>query len=148
MNASINRINQMLGTMSDKVLKEFSNSVVKIGDTYMVFGVYHITENDNGFSIIKNGDEVCTTGYLPTALTWCVFDRDNKIMQNRLMLNADHAMTNRLFDIENWVAMIKSNEVDNETKMAIEMRISNDMCRYEDARHQLQNYIKDAKYIK
>jgi len=147
MNVNFKQLSKTLHKISKDTLKVMEKSVVKFGDTYVVFGIYNIIDKDGNFEILKNGDYVDTVGHISTALSWCIANDSGNFMLQKHLLDYDRILGNRLFDIRNYNKLLKS-DIEVEQKEIIQLKLSHDIRRYNDAKYQLQNYIKKAKYIK
>jgi len=147
MNVNFKQLSRTLHKISKDTLKVMEESVIKIGDTYVVFGIYNIIDKDENFEILKNGDYVDTVGHISTALSWCIANKSGNFMLQKHLLDYDRMLGNRLFDIRNYNKLLKS-DIEVEQKEIIQLKLSHDIRRYNDVKYELQNCIKKAKYIK
>jgi len=147
MDVNFKLLSRTLHNISRDTLKTMSASVVKIGDTYIVFGIYHVTDNNGNFEIYADGEYIETVGYISTALSWCVANKLNEYMLQKHLIYYDRILGNRWFDIRNYNDILKSS-ISAEQKTIIELKLHHDIRRYNDAKYELQYYIKKAKYIK
>ena len=89
-------------------------------------------------------------GFVVTANAYDLFMDHNKLneyMLQKHLIYYDRILGNRWFDIRNYNDILKSS-ISAEQKTIIELKLHHDIRRYNDAKHELQNYIKKAKYIK
>lgn len=147
MNVNFKQLSNTLHKISKDTMKIMKKSVVKLGDTYVVFGIYSVVDKNGNFEILKDGEYVDTAGHLSTAMSWCVANKSGDYMLQKHLLYYDRVLGNRLFDIRNYNKLLKS-KMNIEQKTIIELKLSHDIRRYKEAKYELQNYIKKAKYIK
>jgi hypothetical protein len=144
---NINELNSSLHRISNDALKNIKMSLVKLGNTYIVFGLYKI-KNDNGYKIYRNSDHIHTVHQLSSALSWCIYDYKNDINSRDQLLDYDRRLSNMYFNVSNLIHILKGKNLPKEQRDVIDIKLKSDYIKYREIKDQWQNFIKAAKYIK
>lgn len=113
--------------------------------TYQVFNKYTITKTNNGYKVgFFTSNDTVTFWTLKNALTWCTFDRRNKIMDSKRIFELDKKIAGIETDIVLHQKMIKKSK-SNEEKLIYLAKLGEEKLNLRRFTEELSDYINDSK---
>lgn len=138
----MDKINSFFSTNLEKTL---SNVIIIKSDldNYELFNKYIITlENDEVVVQSKHTYTVKKFSSLPIAVTWCIFDKRNKILETKRIEYLDQMLSGLDSSIILHKKMFRGKNDANFISLA---KLSEDLYKKKILRSELYGYIKDSK---
>jgi len=121
-------------TLAQQSLASISkNIIVKKQNTYEVFGKFQIRKQEDGFVVFHNDKQINTFYSSRNALSYCIFEKNFKYNESKLLERLDSRLQSKLFDIE-----VAKNTLTN----------SKDSFKKFNALARVELYIDETKIIK
>lgn len=140
----LQKIEKTINRTDINVLKDLSIFQDQTG-TYQVFNKYTITKTDNGYEVgFFTSNNTVLFWTLKNALTWCTFDRRNRIMDSKRIFDLDKKIAGIETDIILHQKMIRKSK-SNEEKLIYLAKLGEEKLHLRRFTEELTDYINDSK---
>lgn len=142
----MNNIAQKINNFFDTDLEKTVQNVIVLQDeygNYELFNKYHLKLENNFISVSsKYSYTVKNFSSLPVAVTWCIFDKRNKIVECKRIEYLD----NMLIGIESSILLHKNIIRKNSDNKFISLaKLSQDQYKRKALLKEMKKFIKDSK---
>jgi hypothetical protein len=138
--------------MNNKELKSKIRDLLIIRDddgSYHLFGTYTITSN-NGYYTVTYEDEVQNIhifSSLKHAVTWCVFDKNNKYKEVKRIIDLDSTLSSLDVSIAQHKKMVKDVSKDVADRYIYMAKLNEEKLKKQAALNELNTYINISKHL-
>jgi len=132
-------------TLKTKITDLFINK--EDDGTYNLFGKYIITPKDNSIYTVQevNETEFYIFSSLKNAVTYCVFDNNNKQKEVQRIIELDELICSLDFIIQQHSRLLKKS--DNENKNIYSAKVVEDKFKKKMAMRELEGYINFSRFL-
>ena len=138
--------NELKKLLTDNSLKKIKEAIIyrENDGSVVLFDTYAILSEDNGFLILKNGNELISLSTLQIAVTYCTFDKKNMINQLLDIERLDRKFTDSSIKYQVHKRLAK-NSKNIEDKGLYLIKMQEDFIKKRKTRQYLETYINQAK---
>ena len=138
--------------MNNKELKSKIRDLLIIRDddgSYHLFGTYTIIPLNECYRVICKDDEqnIHTFSTLKHAVTWCVFDKNNKFKEVKRILDLDSTISSLEVSIAQHKKMVKDTNKDVADRYIYMAKLNEEKLKKQAAVNELNNYISISKHL-
>jgi hypothetical protein len=113
--------------------------------TYQLFETYSIEKIDSAYVVSSNSlSKNLSFSVLKNAVTWCTYDKRNKILDANTIIDLDHKLSRIDSDINIRQAMVKKAK-NSEDKLIYIAKLGEDKLRRKQMVEQLDDYIRESR---
>lgn len=147
MNTDTTQSYKKFKTLATQSLQSLSSGIiVKVKSDYIVFGRYTISPIADGYYIVKrHGTEVSEFTCSRNALAYCILEYNGRIEEAFHLLSQDRRLQRLDVDIDRQSQILKTTK-DQDRRMLMADRVTNNIAVRGDIKIMLQNTIELAKY--
>lgn len=140
---TLDRMKQML---EPELQQAIGSSMMRINDSYVLYGAWTIQTTHNGAVEVKKYGNVAGTFFnLKNAVSWCVAERYNRVKLAFEIENLDHELT-RLSNDVNMSQNLLKRVRDPEIRLVVRIKMEHNHAKLTNTQYQLEKCLKRAKY--
>lgn len=137
--------------MNSKELKNKIRDLLIFRDndgSYHLFGTYTIVPNNGYYSVILNEEpqNIHIFSSLKHAVTWCVFDKNNKYKEVKRILELDSTLSSLDVSIAQHKKLVKNNNKNIQDRYIYLAKLNEEKLKKQAALSEINNYITLSKH--